>query len=156
MSEPASKPSTPEEYIASLPDDRRSAVENIRQVINENIPNGFEERICYGTLGWVVPHSLFPDGYHCDPTKPLMLIGLASTKGHIAMHHLGLYGSGPLLKWFQDSWPQYSTRKLDMGKGCVRFKKPDQIPLELIGELATKLTPQAWIELYQKAFRREV
>jgi uncharacterized protein YdhG (YjbR/CyaY superfamily) len=153
-SDAQSKPTTPEEYIASLPDDRQTAVENIRKAINKNIPKGFEERICYGTLGWVVPHALFPAGYHCDPSKPLMLIGLASTKGHIAMHHLGLYGSGPLLKWFQDAWPKHSTRKLDMGKGCVRFKKPDEVPLELIGELASKLTPEAWIEIYQKALSR--
>ena len=146
------KPTTPEEYIASLPDDRQAAFTKIRKAINKSIPKGFEERICYGTLGWVVPHSLFPAGYHCDPTKPLMLIGLASTKGHISMHHLGLYSSGPLLQWFQESWPKHSTRKLDMGKGCVRFKKPDEAPLELIGELAAKLTPQAWIEIYQNAF----
>ncbi|MEP6787298.1 MAG: DUF1801 domain-containing protein [Acidobacteriota bacterium] len=150
----AMRPATPEEYIASLPDDRKAAMSAIRKAINKKIPKGFEERICYGSLGWVVPHSLFPAGYHCDPSKPLMLIGLASTKGHISMHHLGLYSSGPLLKWFQDVWPKHSTRKLDMGKGCVRFKRPDEVPLELIGELASKLTPLAWIEIYEKALMR--
>ena len=98
-----SKPATPEEYIESLPDDRKTAVAAIRKAINKNIPKGFKEGICYGIIGWVVPHSLFPAGYHCDPTKPLMLMSLASTKGHISLHHLGLYASGPLLKWFQDS-----------------------------------------------------
>lgn len=154
ISNTAPKPATPDDFIASLPDDRKAAVSAIRKAINKNIPKGFKEGICYGSIGWVVPHSLFPAGYHCDPSKPLMLMSLASTKGHIALHHLGLYGSGPLLKWFQDAWPEHSSRKLDMGKGCVRFKKPDEVPLELIGELAAKLTPQAWIEIYEKAFTR--
>src|SRR5437868_11968672 len=148
-------PESPEEYIEGLPEDRRAAVSSIRDVINSNIPEGFKECICYGTIGWVVPHSLFPAGYHCDPSKPLMLMGLASQKGHISLHHLGLYASGPLLKWFQDEWPRHSTRKLDMGKGCVRFKKPDETPLALMGGLASKLTPQAWIELYERALTRK-
>jgi len=148
------KPTTPEVYVAGLPEDRKAAVSAIRKAINKNIPKGFKEGICYGSIGWFVPHSLFPAGYHCDPSKPLMLMSLTSTKGHIALHHLGLYASGPLLQWFQTAWSKKSAKKLDMGKGCVRFKKPDEVPLELIGKLASKLTPQAWIEIYQKALRR--
>jgi len=148
------KPANPEEYIAGLPEDRKAAVSAIRKAINKNIPKGFKEGICYGSIGWFVPHSLFPAGYHCDPSKPLMLMSLTSTKGHIALHHLGLYASGPLLQWFQTAWSKNCAKKLDMGKGCVRFKKPDEVPLELIGKLASKLTPQAWIEIYQKALRR--
>jgi len=148
------KPANPEEYIAGLPEDRKAAVSAIRKAINKNIPKGFKEGICYGSIGWFVPHSLFPAGYHCDPSKPLMLMSLTSTKGHIALHHLGLYASGPLLQWFQTASSKNSAKKLDMGKGCVRFKKPDDVPLELIGKLASKLTPQAWIEIYQKALRR--
>jgi len=148
------KPANPEEYIAGLPEDRKAAVSAIRKAINKNIPKGFKEGICYGSIGWFVPHSLFPAGYHCDPSKPLMLMSLTSTKGHIALHHLGLYASGPLLQWFQTAWSKNSAKKLDMGKGCVRFKKPDDVPLELIGKLASKLTPQAWIEIYQKALQR--
>ncbi|MFM9902952.1 MAG: DUF1801 domain-containing protein [Pyrinomonadaceae bacterium] len=150
-----SKAATPEEYIENLPDDRKIAVSAIRKAINESIPMGFKEGICYGMIGWVVPHEIFPAGYHCDPKKPLMLMSLTSTKGHISLHHLGLYGSGSLTEWFQDAWAKSSKRKLDMGKGCVRFKKLDDIPLELIGELASKLTPQAWIEIYEKALRRD-
>ena len=110
--------------------------------------------MCYGMIGWVVPHSLFPAGYHCDPSKPLMLMSLVSQKGHISLHHLGLYGHRPLLEWLQDEWPKHSAKKLDMGKGCLRFKKPDDIPLALIGELASKLTPQAWVEIYENALKR--
>jgi hypothetical protein len=148
------KASTPEEYIAGLPEERKKPISDLRQAINNNLPKGFEEGICYGSIGWVVPHSLFPAGYHCDPTKPLMLMSLVSQKGHISLHHLGLYGSAPLTEWFQAEWPKHSTRKLDMGKGCIRFKKPEDIPIELIGELASKLTPQAWVEIYEKALRR--
>ena len=142
---------SPEEFIAFLPDDRREAVSNIRAVINKNLPEGFKECMPYGMIGWVVPHETYPAGYHCDPSKPLMLMGLTSTKGHISLHHLGLYGSGELTAWFQAEWPKHSARKLDMGKGCVRFKKPDDIPLELIGQLATKLSPKQWIEFYENA-----
>lgn len=146
-----SKLTTPEEYIANLPDDRKKAVSDIRKAINKNIPKGFKECIAYGMIGWVVPHSLFPAGYHCDPTKPLMLMSLGSTKGHISLHHLGLYSSEHLLEWFHTAWTKATPKKLDMGKGCVRFKKPEDIPIALIGELASKLTPQQWIEAYEKA-----
>ena len=147
-------PSTPETFLDSLSDDRRAGVAAIRDAIATNIPKGFEERIGMGGIMWAVPHSLFPVGYHCDPSKPLMLMSLTSTKGHVALHHMGLYGSGPLTKWFQKQWPKHSQKKLDMGKACIRFKKPEDAPLELIGELAAKLTPQAWVEIYQKALPR--
>jgi len=138
------------EYIDSLPDDRKKAVSEIRKAINKDLPKGFEERIAYEMIAWVVPHSAYPAGYHCDPKKPLMLMCLGSTKGHISLHHLGLYGSGPLMKWFQAEWPKRSTKKLDMGKACIRFKKLEDVPLDLIGELASKLTPETWVETYEK------
>ena len=150
-----SNATTPQEYIASLPDDRKKPVEDIRQAINKNIPKGFKEVMCYGMLGWVVPHEIFPPGYHCDPTKPLMLINLASQKNHIALYHMGLY-TGSLLGWFREEWQKATPKKLDMGKACIRFKKPDDIPIALIGALASKLTPQAWVEMYLRALRREV
>src|SRR5436305_13137914 len=140
-----------EEYIDRLPDDRKKAVSEIRKAINKNLPKGYNECIAYNMIGWVVPHSAYPAGYHCDPSKPLMLMSLGSTKGHIALHHLGLYGSTPLLNWFQQEWSKLSTKKLDMGKACVRFKKLEDVPLELIGKLATKLSPQQWIEQYENA-----
>jgi hypothetical protein len=149
-----SKATTPDEYIAGLPEDRKAVIADIRAAINKNIPAGFKEQMCYGMIGWVVPHELYPPGYHCDPTKPLMLMSLASTKGHISLHHMGLYGSGPLTEWFRRSWAKATPKKLDMGKACVRFKKPDDIPVKLIGELASKLTPQQWVEAYEKAIKR--
>lgn len=151
----SSNATSPDEYVAGLPADRREAVAAIRSAINKNIPEGFREGIAYGMIGWVVPHTLFPAGYHCDPTKPLMLISLASNKNYISLHHMGLY-SGPLLEWFQTEWKTATPKKLDMGKCCIRFKKPDEIPFDLVGKLATKLTPQAWIEIYEKMLRREL
>ena len=148
-----SNATTIQEYIATLPDDRKKPIADIRDAINKNIPKGFKEIMCYGMLGWIVPHESYPAGYHCDPTKPLMLINLASQKNHIAMYHMGLY-AGPLLGWFQEAWAKATPKKLDMGKACVRFKKPEDIPIELIGQLAYKLTPQAWVEMYEKALRR--
>ena len=139
------------EYIDSLPDDRRKVVSELRKVINKNLPKGFKEGVGYGMIAWSVPHSAFPAGYHCDPSKPLMLMCLSSTKGHIALHHMGLYGSGQLMTWFKSEWPKHSAKKLDIGKACVRFKKLDDIPFDLIGELAAKLTPQQWVDQYEKA-----
>jgi hypothetical protein len=150
----ASKAATPEEYIASLPEDRKAIIASIRKVLLKNLPKGFEEAMGYGMLGYCVPHSIYPNGYHCNPKLPLPFVSLGSTKGHIALHHLGLYGSTDLLDWFVAEWPKHSTKKLDMGKGCVRFKKAEDIPLKLIEELAKKMTPQQWIEVYEKAFRR--
>jgi uncharacterized protein YdhG (YjbR/CyaY superfamily) len=107
----------------------------------------------YGMIGFVVPHSIFPDGYHCNPKLPLPFINIGNTKAHIALHHMGLYASSPLLDWFQSEWPKYSTKKLDMGKGCVRFKKAEDVPLNLLAELAKKLTVNDWIQTYQTQFR---
>lgn len=107
----------------------------------------------YGMIGFVVPHSIFPDGYHCNPKLPLPFINLGSTKSHIALHHMGLYASSPLLDWFQSEWPKYSTKKLDMGKGCVRFKKAVDVPLALLSELAKRMTVNDWIQTYQSQFR---
>ena len=143
-----------QDFIATLPNERKAAVAAIRDAIAKHIPPGFEERLGMGGIMWVVPHSSFPAGYHCDPSKPLMLMSLTSTKGHVALHHMGLYGSGPLMNWFSSEWPKHSQKKLDMGKACIRFKKPEEAPLKLIGELASKLTPLAWVEIYQKALNR--
>ena len=147
------KPNTPEEYIASLPEDRQKIVAEMRKVIKKNLPKGFKEQMAYGMIGYVVPLSMYPAGYHCDPTKPLGFICIASTKGHIALHHLGIYAHNDLLKWFQKEWPKHSQKKLDMGKGCIRFKKAEDVPLKLIGDLASKITPQDWIKHYEKALR---
>ena len=138
-------------FIENLPDDRKKALSEMRKVINKNLPSGFKESFGMGMIIWSVPHSSYPAGYHCDPKKPLMLIGLAANKTGISLHHLGLYGSGSLTDWFKTEWAKHSAKKLDMGKGCVRFKKLEDVPLGLLGELSTKLTPQAWVEQYEKA-----
>ena len=137
------------EYIDNLPEDRKKGFSDLRKVINKHLPKGFKEGFAYNMIVWSVPHSIFPPGYHCDPSKPLMLIGLSATKGGVSLHHLGLYGSAPLTSWFQSEWSKRAVKKLDMGKGCMRFKKIEDVPLDLIGELASKLTPQQWIEQYQ-------
>ena len=148
-----SKAATPEEYVESLPDDRRNAINEMRKVIKKNMPKGFKETMGYGMLGYVVPHSLYPAGYHCDPKTPLPFMGLASQKNFIALYHMGIYANPTLLKWFTNEFPKHSKAKLDMGKSCIRFKKPAEIPMKLIGELAGKMTPNDWIDLYEKNLR---
>jgi hypothetical protein len=106
----------------------------------------------YGMIGYCVPHSIYPKGYHCKPEQPLPFAFIASQKNFIAFHHMGLYGSPELLKWFVTEYPKHSTAKLDMGKGCVRFKKMDMIPFKLIGELMKKISVKDWINLYEKNF----
>ena len=144
----------PDEYIKSLPDDRKSAMQELRNVIKKNLPNGFEEVMSYGMLGYVVPHSKYPKGYHCDPKLPLPFLNIASQKNFIAVYHMGVYADPALLKWFTEEYPKHTKGKLDMGKSCIRFKKPDQIPFDFIGELASKMTPDQWIERYENAFRK--
>jgi len=141
---------TPDEYIKNLPEDRRTAMAELRKTIKKNLPKGFKEAMGYGMLGWVVPHKLYPGGYHCDPAQPLPFLGIASQKNHIALYHMGLYFDEKLLKWFEGEWKKASSRKLDIGKSCIRFKRPADIPFELIGKLVTKITPQQWIESYSK------
>lgn len=149
-----SKAVTPNEYIDSLPDDRKKIISDIRKVIQKNIPKGFSEEMSYGMIGYVVPHSLYPNGYHCNPKLPLPFITVASQKNHIAIYHMGLYMESKLLHWFQDEWNKTSSKKLDMGKSCLRFKKAEDVPLDLIGKLVAKLTPQDWISIYEVNIKR--
>ena len=148
-----SKAATPEEYVESLPDDRREAINKLRKVIRKNLPKGFAEEMSYGMIGYVVPHKLYPKGYHCDPKLPLPFLNIASQKNFIAVYHMGIYMNPKLLEWFTNEFPKHSKRKLDMGKSCLRFKKPDEIPFDLIGELAAKMTVTEWITLYEKALK---
>jgi uncharacterized protein YdhG (YjbR/CyaY superfamily) len=148
-----SKAEIPEDYIAELPDDRREVVLKIRQTLLENLPEGFKEQMNYGMLGYVVPHNLYPAGYHCDPKLPLPFINLASQKNFIALYHMGLYADKNLLEWFEAEYPKHSKTKLDMGKSCIRFKKINDIPYQLIGALAAKVTPEQWIKTYEKNFK---
>ena len=148
------KADTPDEYIAQLPEDRQAAIQKLRTVILDNLPEGFEETISYGMIGYVVPHSIYPDGYHCDPKLPLPFMNLASQKNYIAVYHSGVYTDKELLDWFVSEYPKHSERKLDMGKSCIRFKKIDQIPYDLIGELAGKMTVEDWIGVYEANVKR--
>lgn len=145
---------TPEEYIASLPEGRKEAIQKLRGVIRENLPQGFSEEMQYGMVGYVVPHSLYPAGYHCDPKIALPFLGMASQKNFVALYHMGIYADDALLNWFTSEYPKYSKRKLDMGKSCIRFKKMEDIPYELIGQLAAKMSPEDWISLYEEKFRK--
>jgi hypothetical protein len=148
-----SKASTPEEYMNELPKGRRPAIMAMREVILKNLPAGFIEDMDYGMIGYVVPHTIYPGGYHVNPKHPLPFMSIASQKNHIALYHMGLY-EGSLLNWFRTEWPAYSKRKPDMGKCCIRFKKPEDIPLDLIGRLASRITPQEWIKEYEKRLKR--
>jgi hypothetical protein len=128
---------------------------NSERVIKKNLPKGFKEVMSYGMLGFVVPHSMYPDGYHCTPELPLPFLNLASQKNFIAIYHMGIYADPKLLGWFTKEFPKHSKSKLDMGKSCIRFKKPDDIPVKLIGELASKMTPEDWINLYEKNYKKK-
>jgi hypothetical protein len=150
-----SKANTPNEYLDSLPEDRRKVISELRKVIKKNLPKGFKEVMSYGMLGFVVPHSMYPDGYHCTPELPLPFLNLASQKNFIAIYHMGIYADPKLLGWFTKEFPKHSKSKLDMGKSCIRFKKPDDIPVKLIGELASKMTPEDWINLYEKNYKKK-
>ncbi len=149
-----SKALTPEQYLNELSEDRKEGVRKLRDVIAMNIPAGFEEGMGYGMPGWDVPHSIYPPGYHCDPKQPLPFVGYASQKNAISFYHMGLYANPELLEWFVKEYPKHSDRKLDMGKSCVRFKKTEFIPYDLIGELMRKMTPSDWIEIYEKELKR--
>jgi hypothetical protein len=146
---------TVEEYVASLPDERQAAINKLRTIVKKNLPKGFLETMNYGMIGYVVPHSKYPQGYHCDPTLPLPFMNIASQKNFIAVYHMGIYAYPPLLKWFSSEYPKHVKNKLAMGKSCMRFKKPEQIPFDLIGELASKMTPDKWIQTYEKAFKKK-
>lgn len=149
-----SKASTPAKYIDSLPDDRKSAMTELRNVIRKNLPKGFSEVMSYGMLGYVVPHSKYPAGYHCDPKLPLPFLSIASQKNFVAVYHMGMYADKKLLDWFTAEYPKHSKTKLDMGKSCIRFKKPDQIPFKLIGELVSKMDADQWIEMYESNLKK--
>jgi uncharacterized protein YdhG (YjbR/CyaY superfamily) len=148
-----SKATTVDVYIAELPEDRKKAINELRKVIKKNLPKGFKEGMGYGMMGWSVPHSIYPAGYHCNPKDPLPFMGLASQKNSINFYHMGIYASPKLLKWFQDEHAKASTKKLDMGKSCIRYKKSEDIPYKLIGELAAKITVEEWIEQYETVLK---
>lgn len=144
----------PEEYISKLPDDRKEAIIKLRSVILENLPEGFTESMQYDMISYVVPHTYYPAGYHCDPKQALPFMSIASQKNFIAVYHMGVYSIKELSDWFTAEYPKYSKTKLDMGKSCIRFKKIEQIPYNLIGELTSKITPDEWITFYESNMKR--
>jgi hypothetical protein len=141
-------------YYDNLPEERKEIMLSLRELMAKNLPKGFEESFDYGMPGWSVPHSLYPAGYHCDPKSPLPFVSIASQKNFIALYHMGIYADQKLLDWFVNEFPKHSKLKLDMGKSCVRFKKTEHIPYELIGELMRKMTPQDWIALYEREMKK--
>lgn len=143
------------DYISQLPEDRKAPVEKLRKTVQENLPNGFEQGILYKMIGFYVPHTTYPDGYHCNPKDPLPFINIASQKNFVALYHSGIYAKKELHDWFVAEYPKHCKYKLDMGKSCIRFKKMEDIPYQLISELATKMTVEEWIDIYEKAIKRK-
>lgn len=144
-----SKAATVDAYLAELPEDRQKAIDKLRKVIKKNLPKGFKEEMNYGMIGYVVPHSKYPAGYHCDPKMPVPFLNVASQKNTITVYHMGMYANPKLEKWFVEAYTKATGKKSDKGKSCLRYKKPEDIPYELIGELASKITVDEWIELYE-------
>lgn len=143
-----------DEILTSLPEDRFIPFNKLHQVIVENLPTGFEPAISYGGLGYVVPHTLYPNGYHCKPSEPLPFTAIASQKNSINFYHMGIYSDPQLQNWFVNEYPKHSKQKLDMGKSCIRFKKFDEIPYQLIGELMQKISCQEWIAIYESKLKK--
>ncbi|MGB2224887.1 MAG: DUF1801 domain-containing protein [Polaribacter sp.] len=142
------------EYLEQIPENRKPIIEKIRVKINDNLPKGFEEGMNYKMIGYYVPHSIYPDGYHCDPKLPLPFMNIASQKNSINLYHMGIYANKEFLDWFVREYPKHCKTKLDMGKSCIRFKKMDQIPYDLIGELASKMTSEEWISIYESSIKK--
>lgn len=146
---------SPEDYIDQVPKERQGALKKLRKTIKDNLPKGFQEVISYGMIGYVVPHSLYPDGYHCDPKTPLPFMSFASQKNSINLYHSGIYSKPELHDWFVAEYPKHCKARLDMGKSCIRFKKIEDIPYDLIAELSTKLTVDEWIKIYESVIKKK-
>lgn len=149
------KADSPEDYINQVPEERQAVLKELRKTINKNLPKGFQEGILYGMIGYFVPHTVYPDGYHCNPETPLPFMSFASQKNSINLYHSGIYAKKELYDWFVFEFPKHSKRKLDMGKSCIRFKHVNEIPFELLGELTRKMTCQEWINIYESAIKKK-
>ena len=146
---------SPDEYVEKVPEERRPSFERLRQTVLDHLPAGFEEVMSYGMIGYVVPHSMYPDGYHCTPALPLPFMNIANQKNFIAFYHMGIYAEPELLRWFLAEYEALNLRKLDMGKSCMRFKNWEEIPFELIGQLVSKRSPHDWIAVYESQFKKK-
>lgn len=140
------------EILMNVPQERVEPFNKLHEVIVKNLPKGFEPGISYGGLGYVVPHKLYPAGYHCKPSEPLPFAGIASQKDSINFYHMGVYADPKLLKWFVSEYPKHTRQKLDMGKSCIRFRKMDDIPYKLIGQLMKKMTVKDWVDMYERNY----
>ena len=145
---------SPEDYINLVPEERQEVLKKLRKTIKDNLPEGFEEGMIYNMIGYYVPHSVYPDGYHCDPKSPLPFMSFASQKNSINLYHSGIYAQKELHDWFVSEYPKHCKRKLDMGKSCIRFKYLDDIPFALIGELTQKISCETWIGIYERAIKK--
>lgn len=145
-----SKATSLDQYFAELPEERKGSMLKLHQIILDHLGPNIETRMSYGMIGYVIPHSKYPDGYHCDPKLPLPFMNIASQKNFVALYHMGIYADKDIYDWFVAEYPKHVKTKLDMGKSCIRFKKVEQIPYELIGQLVTKMNAEEWIELYEK------
>tara|TARA_R110002073_G_scaffold221808_4_gene381991 strand:- start:14371 stop:14832 length:462 start_codon:yes stop_codon:yes gene_type:complete len=150
-----SKATTPQQYLDELPEDRKKPIQKLRQQILNNMPIGMEETMNYGMLGYVIPHSVYPDGYHCNPKQPLPFMNLASQKNFVAVYSMTIYAKKDLLEWFTSEYAKRCKYKLDMGKSCIRFKRLDDIPYDLIGELTAKVSTEEWIQIYENAYKKK-
>lgn len=149
------KATSPEDYISQVPEERQDNLEKLRKIIKQNLPKGFEEGLQYGMIAYYVPHSMYPDGYHCKPSEPLPFMSFASQKNSVNLYHMGIYAKPELHDWFVNEYPKHCKRKLDMGKSCMRFKKLDEIPFDLIAELTTKMSVEEWIQIYEDAYKNK-
>lgn len=145
---------SPEDYISQIPKERQDAMKKLRKVIKDNLPKGFEEGMNYNMIGYYVPHSIYPNGYHCDTKLPLPFMNIASQKNFMALYHMGMYAKKEILDWFISEYSKHCKYKLDMGKSCVRFKKIEDIPYDLIGQLTAKMSVDEWIQVYENAFKK--
>ncbi|MCZ4409988.1 DUF1801 domain-containing protein [Cryomorphaceae bacterium 1068] len=145
---------TPQEYIDQVAEDKKEALIKLRKTVKDHLPKGFHEEISYKMLGYVVPKSIYPDGYHCNTSLPLPFMNLAAQKNFIALYHMGIYADQDLMEWFTTEYPKHCKTKLDMGKSCIRFKKVNDIPYELIGQLVEKMTVEDWVGIYEGAVKK--
>ncbi|HMN40216.1 MAG TPA: DUF1801 domain-containing protein [Phycisphaerales bacterium] len=145
-----SKATTVDAYLASLPEDRRAALSALRAVFLKNLDKDYREGMQYGMIGYFVPHEVFPPGYHCDPRQPLPFAGMASQKGHLSLYMMCTYSHAGTKSWFEQAW-RATGKKLDMGKACVRFKRIEDVPLEVVGEAIRRMPAKKWIEIYTQS-----
>ena len=142
------------QWLSEIPEERKEAINILRQLCKDNLPKGFEECINYNMLSYVIPKSIYPEGYHCAPDLPLPFLSIGNQKKHIGFYHMGIYAMPELMQWFTSEYPKHSKYKLDMGKSCIRLKRMDDIPHELFAELCRKVSSKEWIATYENAIKR--